>query len=55
MKYVFLRSLQVFSLLIILSGLAVGIKDKNVMLELNALVIGSLIFYAAHVFLGKIK
>lgn len=55
MKYVFLRSLQIFAMLVILSGLAVGIRDKNVMLELNALIIGSLIFYIAHVFLGKSK
>jgi len=48
MKFALLRSLQFFAMIIILSGLYIGIRDNNVMLELNALIIGAGIFYAAN-------
>jgi hypothetical protein len=55
LKYILLRSLQIFSMILILSGLAIGIRDKNVMLELNALIIGSGIFFLANKYLGGSK
>ena len=48
MKFALLRSVQLFAMIIILSGLYIGIRDNNVMLELNALIIGTGIFYAAN-------
>jgi len=42
-------------MILILSGLAIGIRDKNVMLELNALIIGSGIFFLANKYLGNSK
>ncbi|MEC7822014.1 MAG: hypothetical protein VX896_06255 [Candidatus Neomarinimicrobiota bacterium] len=53
MKYVLLRSLQLLSMIIVLSGLIWGIKNRNVMLELNALVIGSTLFYISNMLLKK--
>ncbi|MDD9879724.1 MAG: hypothetical protein QF418_05595 [Candidatus Marinimicrobia bacterium] len=53
MKYVLLRSIQVVAMVILLSGLIWGIRDNNVMLELNALIIGSGIFYIANMLLKK--
>jgi len=53
LRYVLLRSLQLLSMFILLSGLIWGIKDKNVMLELNALVIGSAVFYISNMLLKK--
>lgn len=53
MKFTLLRSLQLFAMLITLSGLYIGIRDNNVMLELNALIIGTGIFYAANVIIKK--
>ena len=53
MKYVFLRSIQILAMLILLSGLIWGIKDKNVMLEINALIISSCFFYLANILLKK--
>lgn len=53
MKFALLRSLQLFAMLITLSGLYIGIRDNNVMLELNALIIGAGIFYAANVIIKK--
>ena len=53
MKYVLLRSLQLLSMIIVLSGLIWGIKNRNVMLELNALVIGSALFYISNMLLKK--
>ena len=53
MKYVLLRSIQVVSMVILLSGLLCGIRENNVMLELNALIIGSGIFYLANMLLKK--
>jgi hypothetical protein len=35
-------------MIITLSGLYIGIRDNNVMLELNALIIGAGIFYVAN-------
>jgi hypothetical protein len=42
-------------MILILSGFAIGIRDKNVMLEINALIIGSGIFYLANRYLGSSK
>ncbi len=53
MKYALLRSMQLFAMLITISGLYIGIRDNNVMLELNALIIGSGIFYAANMAIKK--
>lgn len=41
------------AMVIIISGLIWGIRDKNVMLELNALIIGAGIFYASNMLLKK--
>ena len=40
-------------MLILLSGLIWGIKDNNVMLEINALIISSSLFYLANILLKK--
>ena len=53
MKYVLLRSTQVLSLLIVMSGLIKGISENNVSLELNALIIGTGLFYFANLLLNK--
>ena len=53
MKYILLRSIQVFAMLILLSGLIWGIRENNVMLELNALIIGSGLFYIVNMLLEK--
>jgi hypothetical protein len=53
MKYVLLRSIQAFSMLIVFTGLIKGIQDSNVSLELNALIIGSGLFYIANMLLKK--
>lgn len=53
MKYALLRSVQVFAMLILLSGLYVGIRDNNVMLELNALIVAAGIFYAVNMIIKK--
>ena len=41
------------AMVIIISGLIWGIRDKNVMLELNALIIGAGIFYVSNMLLKK--
>jgi len=53
MKYVLLRSIQIVAMIILLSGLVWGIRNNNVMLEINALFIGSGIFYIANMLLKK--
>ena len=53
MKYILLRSIQAFAMIILISGLVWGIRDNNVMLELNALIIGSGIFYIVNMLLKK--
>jgi len=40
-------------MIIILSGLYIGIRDNNVMLELNALIVGAGIFYAVNSVIKK--
>jgi hypothetical protein len=40
-------------MLILLSGLIWGIRENNVMLELNALIIGSGLFYIVNMLLEK--
>lgn len=53
MKFALLRSIQLFAMIIILSGLYIGIRDNNVMLELNALIVGAGIFYAVNIIIKK--
>jgi len=53
MLYAFLRGLQVFGMVVIISGLATGIRMRNMSLELSALVIGAMIFFAAKFLLDK--
>ncbi|HJL63237.1 MAG: hypothetical protein QF847_02820 [Candidatus Marinimicrobia bacterium] len=53
MKFALLRSIQLFAMIIILSGLYIGIRDNNVMLELNALIVGAGIFYAVNSVIKK--
>jgi len=53
MKLTLFRSLQVFAMLLILSGLYVGIRDHNILIELNALVVGAGIFYAVNMIIKK--
>jgi len=40
-------------MLIVFTGLIKGIRDSNVSLELNALIIGSGLFYVANLLLKK--
>ncbi|MCH7732501.1 MAG: hypothetical protein IIB44_08315 [Candidatus Marinimicrobia bacterium] len=42
-----LRSLQVASLLVVLSGLYWGIRESNLILEVQALAVGAVLFFAA--------
>ena len=53
MRYAFLRGLQVFGMAVIISGLTIGIRMRNMGIELSALFIGAGIFYAANLFLDK--
>jgi hypothetical protein len=53
MKYILLRSIQIVSMVIIISGLIWGIRENNVMFELNALIIGAGIFYISNMLLKK--
>jgi hypothetical protein len=53
MRYVLLRSIQFVAMIILLSGLVWGIRNNNVILELNALFVGSGIFYIANMLLKK--
>ena len=53
MKYIILRSIQILSMFIVLSGLVKGINDKNVSLENNALIIGSGLFYIANMLMKR--
>mgnify|MGYP000202900740 FL=1 len=53
MRYAFLRGLQVFGMVVIISGLMTGIRIRNMGLELSALVIGAGVFFAAKFLLDK--
>lgn len=53
MKYVLLRSIQILSLMIVFSGLIKGVSENNVSLEINALIIGTGLFYFANLLLNK--
>lgn len=48
MLYVIFRSLQIFALIIVISGLYIGIRDRNLILEVQALSSGAILFYIAH-------
>jgi len=48
MLYVLFRSLQIFALIIVISGLYIGIRDRNLILEIQALSSGALLFYLAN-------
>ena len=53
MRCAFLRGLQVFGMVVIISGLTTGIRMRNMGIELSALAIGAGIFFAANLFLDK--
>ncbi len=53
MRYAFLRGIQLFAMIIIISGFVIGIRLRNMDIELSSLVIGSGIFYMANLFLNK--
>ena len=48
MLYVIFRSLQIFALIIVISGLYIGIRDRNLILEVQALSSGAILFYIAN-------
>ncbi|MDP6396599.1 MAG: hypothetical protein QGI16_07395 [Candidatus Marinimicrobia bacterium] len=48
MRYILCRSLQVMAMLMVLSGLYFGIQNRDLILEIEALAIGSALFYAAN-------
>ena len=48
MLYVIFRSLQIIALIIVISGLYVGVRDRNLILEVQALSSGAIIFYIAN-------
>ena len=53
MRYAFLRGIQLFAMIIIISGFVIGIRLRNMDIELSSLVIGAVIFYMANLFLDK--
>ena len=53
MKYAFLRGIQLFAMIIIISGFVLGIRLRNMDIELSSLAIGAGIFYVANLFLNK--
>lgn len=53
MGHVILRSLQVLSLMVVLSGLYFGIRGQNLLLEIEAVASGAVLFYLAHWILNK--
>ena len=53
MRYAFLRGIQLFAMIIIISGFVIGIRLRNMDIELSSLVIGAIIFYMANLFLDK--
>ena len=53
MRYAFLRGIQLFAMIIIISGFVMGIRLRNMDIELSSLVIGAGIFYMANLFLNK--
>jgi len=48
MLYVIFRSLQIFALIIVISGLYIGIRYRNLILEVQALSSGAILFYIAN-------
>ncbi|HJL84594.1 MAG TPA: hypothetical protein QGG35_04250 [Candidatus Marinimicrobia bacterium] len=48
MSYVLFRSLQILALLSVLSGLYIGVRDRNLILEVQALTGGAALFYVAY-------
>ena len=53
MRYAFLRGIQLFAMIIIISGFVIGIRLRNMDIELSSLVIGAVIFYMANLFFDK--
>lgn len=53
MRYAFLRGVQLFAMIVIISGFVIGIRLRNMDIELSSLVIGAGIFYMANLFLNK--
>jgi len=48
MSYVLFRSLQILALLSVLAGLYIGVRDRNLILEVQALAGGAGLFYVAY-------
>lgn len=48
MSYVLFRSLQILALISVLSGLYIGVRDRNLILEVQALAGGAALFYVAY-------
>jgi len=53
MRHAFLRGIQLFAMIIIISGFVIGIRLRNMDIELSSLVIGAVIFYMANLFIDK--
>ena len=53
MRYAFLRGIQLFAMIIIISGFVIGIRLRNMDIELSSLVIGAIIFYMANLLIEK--
>ena len=53
MRYAFLRGIQLFAMIIIISGFVMGIRLRNMDIELSSLVIGAVIFYMANILIEK--
>tara|TARA_Y100000590_G_C15119771_1_gene788251 strand:+ start:29 stop:247 length:219 start_codon:yes stop_codon:yes gene_type:complete len=53
MRYAFLRGIQLFAMIIIISGFVMGIRLRNMDIELSSLVIGAVIFYMANLLIEK--
>ena len=53
LRYAFLRGIQLFAMIIIISGFVIGIRLRNMDIELSSLVIGAVIFYMANLFFDK--
>jgi hypothetical protein len=53
MRYAFLKGVQLLAMIIIISGFVMGIRLRNMDIELSSLVIGAGIFYVANLFPDK--
>ena len=53
MRYAFLRGVQLFAMIIIISGFEMGIRLRNMDIELSSFVNGAGIFNVANLILDK--